>query len=255
MSRPMRAGPAALVMIVMPSGHEQSPTEPLQDPEEDEHADRVGRRAEGRARREERESEHVEPLRAEAVRGPAGQRDDGRERERVRRDRPRDGGVRKRVGRVGREHLDEGRQGDVDDGDVEDRHDRAEDDDAGHLEDGGVDLVRVRLRSPGLAGRSRRVQMTRVPLVMEMLWQLEGWPSWPSASLPQQRRTARTTIVHPGPAPSAKVYRGTPANPKVTSGGAAASPRRHRCPRPCRAGLTPAVPERPQPVDQGRAAR
>ena len=58
---------------------------------------------------------------------------------RVCRHRPRDGGVGQRVAARG-EDLLEGGQGDVDDGDVEDRHDRAEDDDAGDFEDGAIDL-------------------------------------------------------------------------------------------------------------------
>jgi hypothetical protein len=69
----------------------------------------------------------------------------------------------------------EGRQGDVDDGDVEDRHDRAEDDDAGDLEDGAVDLVgigvdgcvnrgRARQRVVSVCGKGARLGQLLVPV-------------------------------------------------------------------------------------------
>ena len=147
-SRPIRAGPAARVMIVMPSGMSMPAAEALQDAEADEELDRPGRGTQGRAGGEERDGEDVEPLRAEPVGGPAGERDDRGEREGVGRHRPRDGGVGQwLLGALGEDGL-EGRQRDVDDGDVEDRHDRPEHDDTGDLEDRPVDLVGI----AGLAG-------------------------------------------------------------------------------------------------------
>jgi hypothetical protein len=67
--------------------------------------------------------DHVQPLGAEAVRGPAGQRDHRGQRQRVARRHPldrRQGGLELLRQRVDRH---------VDDGHVEDRHDRAEHDD------------------------------------------------------------------------------------------------------------------------------
>ena len=123
--------------------HEHAAAEALQDAEADEHLDRRRRWRTGPSRGEEDDGQDVEPLGAEPVGRPAGQRDDRREREGVGRDRPRDGGVREGLPRALGEHGLEGRQGDVDDGDVEDRHDRAEHDHAGDLEDRPVDLVGV----------------------------------------------------------------------------------------------------------------
>ena len=85
--------------------HEQASTEALDDAEEDEHVDARRRGAEDRADGEEAEGEHVEALGAEAVGGPAGQRDDGGEGQRVGRDGPGDRGVRQRVVGAGERRL------------------------------------------------------------------------------------------------------------------------------------------------------
>ena len=122
--------------------HEHAAAETLQEAEADEHVDRGGRGAQHRAEREEQQRRHVEALGAEPVGRPAGERDDHGQRQRVGDDRPGDGGVQEGLTRRPELGL-EGREGDVDDGDVEDRHDGAEDDDTGDLEDGPVDLVGV----------------------------------------------------------------------------------------------------------------
>ena len=91
------------------------------------------------------DGEEVEALGAEAVGGPAGQRDDAGQGEGVAGHRPGD------LGRGGVELALEGLQRDRDDGDVEDRHDGAEDDHAGHHQDALVELVGVvRLGVAGL---------------------------------------------------------------------------------------------------------
>ena len=101
-----------------------------------------GRRTQRGPGGEQEDRGHVEPLGAEPVGRPAGQRDHGGERERVAGDRPRDVRVGDRV--VGSaELLLERRQRDVDHRDVEDRHDRAEHDHAGDLQDRGVDVIGV----------------------------------------------------------------------------------------------------------------
>ena len=88
--------------------------EALQDAEGDQRLGRPGEAAERRTADEEHEREHVEPLRAEAVRRPAGDRDDGGERQRVPGDDPLDR-LQLRV-----EVLGEVVDRDVDDGHVED---------------------------------------------------------------------------------------------------------------------------------------
>ena len=122
--------------------HQHAAAESLEHPEGDQHLDRGRGRAERGAQREQADRGEVEPLGAEPVGRPAGQGDDRRQREGVARDRPRHRGVGERVVDAGEGGL-ERREGDVDDGDVEDRHDRAENDDAGDLEDGAVDVVGV----------------------------------------------------------------------------------------------------------------
>ena len=129
-TRPMRCGPAARVMIVMPSGMSMPPPRPWSDAERDQRLDRPRRAAQHRAGDEQHQREHVEALGAEPVGRPAGQRDHRRQRQRVAGHRPRGDRVGGVEGRL------EGRQRDADDGDVEDRHDRAEHDDAGDLQDG-----------------------------------------------------------------------------------------------------------------------
>ena len=89
--------------------------------------------------------EQVEALGAEAVGGPPGERDHAGERQGVAGHRPGD------LGRGRVELLLEGVEGDRDDGDVEDRHDGAEDDHTGHHQDALVELVGVvGLRLAGL---------------------------------------------------------------------------------------------------------
>ena len=125
--------------------HQHAAAETLQDAEEDQHLERGRRRAEHGAGGEERDREEVEALRAEPVRGPAGQRDHAGEGQRVGGHRPGDLGGR------GVELFLEGVQRDGDDGDVEDRHDRPQDDHAGHHQDALVELVGVlRLGGAGL---------------------------------------------------------------------------------------------------------
>ena len=124
--------------------HQHAAAEALEDPVEDEQLERGRGRAQHGAGREEEDGEQVEALGAEAVGSPAGQRDDAGEGEGVAGHRPRD------LGRGGVELLLERVERDGHDGDVEDRHDGAEDDDAGHHQDVLVELVGVvRL---GLAG-------------------------------------------------------------------------------------------------------
>ena len=124
-TRPSRCGPAARVMIVMPSGMIRPPPKPcrirkkISEPSlhampessepDDEHADRG----------------HVEALGAEPVGAPGAERDDGGEREGVAGRDPLDRRQR------GVELGDQRRDRDVDDGHVEDRHDGAEHDDRG----------------------------------------------------------------------------------------------------------------------------
>ena len=99
------------------------------------------------------DGEQVEPLGAEAVGRPAGQRDDAGQGQRVAGHGPGD------LGRGGVELALEGLERDGDDGDVEDGHDRAEDDDARDHQDVLVELVGVvRLV---LAGLSLGVVVTR----------------------------------------------------------------------------------------------
>ena len=203
MRRPIRAGPAALVMIVMPSGMSMPPPRPCRVAEADEHADRGRHGAQRGAQGEEEERHHVEALGAEAVGGPARQGDDGGEGQRVRGDRPGDGRVGQ--GLTGRTELDlEGRERDVDDGDVEDRHDRAEDDDTGDLEDGTVDLVGV------VRWRGRRGGGGHVGLQVRSAdggGAASGWDvvhparrvaTLPGTSLPQGTDRAETVSRHAG---------------------------------------------------------
>ena len=128
--------------------HEHAAAEALQDAEGDQHLQRAGGRAEHRADGEEQHGEEVEPLGAEAVGRPAGERDDARQGQRVAGHGPGD------RGRGGVELLLEGLERDGDDGDVEDRHDGAEDDDAGDHQHALVEaVVGRRWDGAGLGGR------------------------------------------------------------------------------------------------------
>ena len=92
---PSGAGPAALVMIVMPSGISMPPPRPCSTRKHDQHVDRRRRTRTAPSRAVNSVmARQVEPLGAEAVGRPAGDRDDGGQGQRVRRDRPRDVGVR-----------------------------------------------------------------------------------------------------------------------------------------------------------------
>ena len=137
--------------------HQHPAAEPLEHPERDQHLDAVGGGAEHRAGGEQRQREHVEPLGAEPVGRPAGQRDHRGEGQRVAGHRP--GDLRRR----GVEDLLEGGQRDADDGDVEDRHDRAEHHDAGDEQDVLVELVGGRSgRHRGRLGRGLGGHRTRL---------------------------------------------------------------------------------------------
>ena len=154
--RPIRCGSGRPGHDRHAQRHQHAAAESLEHPEGDQHLDRGRRGAERRPEREQPDRGEVEPLGAEPVGRPAGERDDRRQREGVARDRPRHRGVGERVVDAGEGGL-ERRKGDVDDGDVEDRHDRAENDDAGDLEDGAVDVVGVfggRAVGRGLCHRS-----------------------------------------------------------------------------------------------------
>ena len=131
--------------------HQHAAAEALDDTERDQLGDAPGQAAQDGAGGEERQCGHVEALGAEAVGSPPCQRDDRREGERVGRHRPRHLGVR------GVELVLEGRQRDAHDGDVEDGHDRAEHDDTGDLQDGGVELVTAGRRAGGTRSAGRRL--------------------------------------------------------------------------------------------------
>ena len=135
-TRPIRSGPAARVMIVMPSGISMPPPRPCSTRKAMSISMLRRGRAQHRAGGEQHHREHVEPLGAEPVGGPAGQRDHRGERQRVAGHRPGD----LRPG-VASNSLLEGRLRDADHGDVEDRHDRAEHHDAGDQQDVAVELV------------------------------------------------------------------------------------------------------------------
>ena len=136
-TRPTRCGPAARVRIVMPSGISMPPPKPWRTRKEiSEPADQASPEStEPLTKRRDRG--HVEALGAEAVGGPAGERDHGRQRERVAGRHPLD--RRQRGLELTGERVDRH----VDDGDVEDRHDRAEHDDPGDPHQRLVELVAV----------------------------------------------------------------------------------------------------------------
>jgi hypothetical protein len=112
--------------------HEHAAAQALEHPVRDELLDRVGGGAQHRAEREQQQGQHVEPLGAEPVGGPATERDHRGQRQGVPGHGPGDLRVR------GVELGLEGGQRDAHDGDVEDRHDRAENHHTGDLEHGGV---------------------------------------------------------------------------------------------------------------------
>ena len=145
-TRPTRSGPAARVMIVMPSGISMPPPRPCSTRKRDQRADVPGHAAQRRPGDEQHDRRQVEALGAEAVGGPAGDRNDRGQRQRVGRHRPGD----RRVGGV-EDALERG-QRDADHGDVEDRHDGAEHDHAGDLQNTTVEFVRR-----GVRGRSVNV--------------------------------------------------------------------------------------------------
>ena len=139
-TRPIRSGPAARVRIVMPSGISMPPPSPCST-RKNVSISRVVAVAHSTDPAVNRpDGEQVEALGAEPVGRPAGQRDDARQGQRVAGHRPRD------LGRGGVELGLEGLQSDRDDGDVEDRHDRAEHHHSGDEEDTSVELVGGLLR-------------------------------------------------------------------------------------------------------------
>ncbi len=139
-SRPIRCGPAARVMIVMPTGMSMPPPRPCRTRKtiRPSMLQAVAHSAEPATNSAMADMySRLVPNRSAAQ---PRQRDHGGQGQRVAGHRPGDGGVRERVaGRA--EHRLEGRQRDVDDRDVQDRHDGAEHDDARDLEDRGVDVV------------------------------------------------------------------------------------------------------------------
>ncbi len=139
--RPIRAGPAARVMMVMPSGMSMPPPRPCSVRKVISMLieDALAHSAESAG--EQHQGQDVQPLGAEPVGRPSGERDDRGQRQRVGGDRPGHGRVRDGVVGAGGEHRLERRQRDVDHGDVEDRHDRAEHDHPRKLQHCGVDLV------------------------------------------------------------------------------------------------------------------
>ena len=128
----------------MPAGMSMPPPRPWRTRKVISDSGRPREAGEDRAAEEQRERQHVQALRAEAVGGPARDRDDGRERERVAGDDPLDR-LERRVERR-RQVADR----DVDDGRVEDRHDRAEDDDDRDAHQRAVDALGVRVGGGGL---------------------------------------------------------------------------------------------------------
>ena len=125
-TRPTRCGARGAREDRHARRHDHAAAEALQDAEGDQRLRRPGQTRERRAAGEQAERDHVQPLGAEAVGGPAGERDHRRERERVAGRDPLD--RRQRRLELARERVDRH----VDDRHIEDRHDRAQDDDGGH---------------------------------------------------------------------------------------------------------------------------
>ena len=166
--------------------HQHAAAEALQDAEGDQRARPPGEAGEHRAADEEGDRDHVQALGAEAVGGPAGERDHGGERQRVAGRRPT--GSSTATCRTRARACDR----DVDDGHVEDRHDRAEHDDRGDEQDAAVELVVVGGRGSGGAGEAdiacqsnskRRIKPPVIP-------NITPWPSSSVPCAPTRRATA-----------------------------------------------------------------
>ncbi len=143
MTRPIRAGPAAVAIITCPSGRISAAADALEDAEGDQLTRGAGEPAERGSGREEHERGQVDALGSEAAGGPARHRDHGGDREHVAGDHPLDRGER----RV--QVAAEGVQRDVDDRRVEDRHDRPDHDDEGDPPDVALDPIGGRGRARG----------------------------------------------------------------------------------------------------------
>ena len=128
----------------------------LDDAEDDELGRRPGQPAQHRPRSEEHERQQVDLLGAEAPRGPAGDRDHRRQRQHVAGHDPLD--LRDRAVQLAPQR----RQRDVDDRGVEDRHDRADEDDGADPPDVRVDAIRVGGHELGSGPRRARPN-TKVP--------------------------------------------------------------------------------------------
>ena len=135
--RPSRPGPASRVMIMKPRGNSIPPPMPCTTRNTMSCKMVDAKRTQQRAQRERHHRAHEEPFGAEPVGCPAGQRDDGRQGERVAGHRPRDDGL------GGPEFGDEGALRDADDGDVQDRHHRGQDAHAGDPQQLGVQFVGI----------------------------------------------------------------------------------------------------------------
>jgi hypothetical protein len=123
--------------------HQHAAAKALQHSEANQHVDVGGHGAKRGASGEQRERGHIQALGSEPVGSPARDRDDGGQREGVAGDRPRDRGVGERMPDRPERGL-ERRKGDVDDRDIDDRHDRAEDNNPRDLEDVAGNPVAVR---------------------------------------------------------------------------------------------------------------
>jgi len=128
-TRPIRCGPAAWARMVLPDRQDHPGAEPLQHPEGNQRPKRPRRPGQHRTRQEQQQREDPRSPGAEPLGRPPGQRDHGGEGEHVAGHHPLDGRDR------GAQVAGQGRDGDVHDGQVEHRHDRPEDDDAGEHED------------------------------------------------------------------------------------------------------------------------
>jgi hypothetical protein len=128
-TRPIRCGPAAWARMVCPMGRIIPAPSPCSTRKAISDPSRPGRPGEHRTRQEQQQREDPRPPGAEPLGRPPGQRDDGGEGEHVAGHHPLD--RRDRGAQVARE----GGDGDVHDRQVEDRHDRPQDDDAGEHED------------------------------------------------------------------------------------------------------------------------
>ena len=121
MTRPMFWGPTARMMMVMPIGMSMPPPSPCRHAEDHQLRQVLRNAARHRCEREERDGDEIQTLGAKTITRPAGHRDHGTLREHVAGDDPRDVCIG-----AGLEIDLQCRDRDVDDGRVEDRHDRAE---------------------------------------------------------------------------------------------------------------------------------